>query len=287
MYKAPVWVKMRLGYWTSTDKVNWTRVSTIRESSGKFEGKDPRAALWSPLPVWDEAQNVWNLFYVCYKAAPNTADKFYLNHEGRIQRSVSAVKGKEGISGPYIDKEIVMEPGAETQAWEGLQGIDSFFPWKVGTKWYAFYGSAKTEVKPVEYWRVGMASADSLGGKWLRDKNNPSEIETYDIENPIVDKLSDKLWIGVYDQVSTAPQLIGYTFSNDGIHWGKGETLNLYPDGNGWCKDIRTPLGVIDEGNGKLTIFFTGFANNPDWDKMLNGENSATLSIGYIEAKIK
>jgi hypothetical protein len=139
----------------------------------------------------------------------------------------------------------------------------------------------------VEYWRVGMASADSLGGKWLRDKNNPSEIETYDIENPIVDKLRKKLWIAVYDQVSTAPHLIGYVWSKDGINWGQGDTLNIYPDGKGWCKDIRTPLGMVDEGNGKYTIFYTGFANHPDWDKMLSGESRDDLSIGYVEVKIK
>ena len=51
MYKAPIWIKMRLGYWVSTDKINWKRAATIRESSGEFKGKDPRAALWSPLPV--------------------------------------------------------------------------------------------------------------------------------------------------------------------------------------------------------------------------------------------
>jgi hypothetical protein len=58
----PIWVKMRLGHWTSRDRLGWKRESTVAESSGEFEGKDPRAALWSPLPVWDAGENRWNLF---------------------------------------------------------------------------------------------------------------------------------------------------------------------------------------------------------------------------------
>src|SRR5438093_5500067 len=49
----PIWVKMRLGHWTSRDRLRWKRAGTVAESSGEFRGKDPRASLWSPLPVWD------------------------------------------------------------------------------------------------------------------------------------------------------------------------------------------------------------------------------------------
>src|SRR5215218_957913 len=91
MVGDPVWVRMKLGYWRSEDRVNWTRVATLVESSGEFAGKDPRAALWSPLPVYDEADRRWNLFYVAYRAAPNTTTQFRMNHEGRIWRAVSTV----------------------------------------------------------------------------------------------------------------------------------------------------------------------------------------------------
>ena len=56
MVGDPIWVKTRFGHWTSRDRLAWTRVATVRESSGEFEGKDPRAALWSPLPVWDPGE---------------------------------------------------------------------------------------------------------------------------------------------------------------------------------------------------------------------------------------
>src|SRR5829696_8875903 len=72
----PVWVRMKLGHWRSDDRLKWTRVSTIFESSGRFDGKDPRAALWSPLPVYDDAGGRWNMFYVAYESLPNTATQF-------------------------------------------------------------------------------------------------------------------------------------------------------------------------------------------------------------------
>lgn len=287
MYKAPIWVKMRLGYWVSNDKINWKRAATIRESSGEFNGKDPRAALWSPLPVWDEENNVWNLFYVAYKAAPNIAEKFLFNHEGRIWRSVSEIKGIEGISGPYKDIEVILEPGPESQSWEGLQGTDSFFPWKVGNTWYAFYGSAKTESKPIEYWRVGFATSNSLAGKWTRmSGRNPAEIEKKGIENPIVSQVSENEWLVVYDHLAESGT-IGWGYSEDGINWPNGNFLTVNKTGSEWCKDIRTPLGLVDEGDGKYTIFYSGFEDTPDWNKFMEGDAECSCSIGFIEVEFK
>jgi len=58
MVGDPIWVKMRLGYWSSGDGLRWKRIATLFTSSGEFEGKDPRASLWSPLPVFDETDSV-------------------------------------------------------------------------------------------------------------------------------------------------------------------------------------------------------------------------------------
>jgi hypothetical protein len=237
--------------------------------------------------VWDEQNNEWNLFYVCYKAKPNTPEAFYLNHEGRIMRSVSEVKGIDGIGGPYTDKGIVIEPGPESQSWEGLQGTDSFFPYKVGDTWYAFYGSAKTEVKPVLHWRVGMASAPSLDGKWVRDPRNPSEIEKKAIENPIVTPAWKHGWLLVYDQV-LVEGAFGWAYSEDGKNWNAGHAEQIAPNKDGWCVDVRTPLGLVDEGNGKYTMFFTGFAKKPDWESMMAGNVSGDhFQVGYIELELK
>lgn len=113
MVADPIWVKMKLGYWRSGDGLRWRRVSTVFESSGEFEGQDPRAALWSPLPVFDNAENRWDLFYVAYRAAPGAGGQFLLNHRGEIWRAVSQESGREGIGGPYKDVGVVMRPGPD------------------------------------------------------------------------------------------------------------------------------------------------------------------------------
>lgn len=286
MVNDPIWVKMKLGYWQSRDRINWKRISTIRESSADFTGKDPRAALWSPLPIFDKDENQWNLFYVAYKSAPNEGQRFLLNHEGRIWRSVSEKKGMGGIAGPYKDIGIILQPGKESQPWEGLQGTDSFFPWKVNGKWYAFYGSAKTEKKPIENWLVGLASAPLISGPWKRlPEGNPSPIEKHFIENPIVTSLKGGGWLAVYD--IQAPDAIGWAFSEDGIYWSAGNSLKIQPKAGEWCKDVRTPMGLIDEGNNRFTVFYTGFEQVPDWESLLQGKGKETCAIGFAELQFK
>jgi hypothetical protein len=287
MIADPCWVKMKLGYWQSKDKLNWQRISTIRESSGNFNGQDTRAALWSPLPVFDEKENRWNLFYVAYRSAPNEAERFLLNHDGRIYRAVSAKKGQEGIGGPYKDVGIVMQPDAESQPWEGLQGVDSFFPYKVGNKWYAFYGSAKTEEKPIRLWTAGMASAPGIGGPWKRmPQGNPTNIEDVFFENAIVHPLKTGGYMLVYDAASSE-DAIGYSYSADGVNWQKGKHLTIQSKKGEWSKDVRTPLGLVEEGNNRFTIFYTGFEEDPEWEKFLEGKVVKTCAIGYAEVQLK
>jgi len=286
MIDDPVWVKMRLGHWTSRDRLAWTRAGTIRESSGSRTGRDPRAALWSPLPVWDEDEHRWNLFYVAYRSAPPDDKRFLLNYDGRIWRAVSSVRGVEGIGGPYDDVGIVMQPGADSGSWEGLQGTDSFFPWRVGRRWYAFYGSARTEVMPIEHWLVGLASAPVLGGPWKRlGDRSPVPLETRFIENPIVTKAPGGGWLCVYD--TDRADAIGWAYSANGIDWGPGRSLIVQPTGGAWSKDVRTPLGLIDEGGGRFTVFYTGFEQTPDWDRLFRGAGRETCAIGFAEVRFE
>ena len=164
----PVWVKTKLAHWSSNDRLHWKRVSTLYESSGEFAGKDPRAALWGPMFVYDEQAQKWDLIYVAYRAAPDTETEWRGNYEGTIWRAVSNVKGPAGIDGPYTDVGVLLRPDADSQPWEGLQGTDSFFPYQVGNRWLGFYGSANTERKPIAHWRVGLAEAAQLAGPWKR-----------------------------------------------------------------------------------------------------------------------
>ena len=282
----PHWVKMRLAHWTSPDRIHWKRLATLAESSGDYTGKDPRAALWSPLPVFDPKSDRWNLFYVAYQAAPDTSQQWLTNHEGRIWRAISKVPGADGIGGPYEDQGILLQRGKDSDPWEGLQGTDSFFPYSVGDRWFAFYGSAHTEKLPISLWQVGLATAAELGGPWTRCTSvNPLKVETRFIENPIVTRLEDGTYVAVYD--TDAPNAIGYTLSSDGTHWSAGRHL-IVQEGDGiWATEVRTPLGLIPEGNGLFTLFYTAnekiAGNEPD----VNGINRTPGSIGLVEVRWK
>ena len=287
MVSDPMWVKTRFGHWTSRDRLAWTRVATVRESSGEFEGKDPRAALWSPLPVWDPGEKHWSLFYVAYRARPTDGTRFLLNHAGEIWRAVSKTRGPEGIRGPFADVGVVMKPGPDSLAWEGLQGTDSFFPWPVGSGWRAFYGSARTETKPITHWLVGPAEGPSLAGPWRRvAEGNPAPIESRFIENPIVTEVPGVGWLAVYD--GETPEGVGWAFSADGVRWGRGQGLVLQPNAGEWSKELRTPLGLVPEGGDRFTLLYTGFEQVPDWTRILDTASSKqTCAIGLVELRLE
>ncbi len=259
MVGDPLWVKMKLAHWTSRDKQAWKRVSTLYESSGNFDGTDPRAALWAPMPVFNDQDNHWELFYVAYRSQPDTAEKWLNNYEGRIWRAVSTRPGADGIGGPYKDVGVILEPGRDSDPWEGLQGTDSFFPYQVGGRWLGFYGSARTEVKPVPYWKVGLVSAPALSGPWKRlSDHNPVPLDDrHGVENPVVTRLRDGRYIAVFDSVGPTDQ-IGYALSGDGVAWGKAKYL-LLDRSKLWTSDVRTPLGLIPEDDGTYTLFYTGY----------------------------
>ncbi len=277
----PIWVKMKLAHWESPDRIHWKRIATLYESSGEFQGKDPRAALWAPMPVYDQKEERWNLFYVAYSSEPDTKTEWRNNFAGTIWRAVSKASGPNGIDGPYQDVGIILHPDSQSEPWEGLQGTDSFFPYKVGTSWYGFYGSAKTEHIPITLWAVGLASAPALAGPWKRCAElNPLKIETVFAENPIVTRLDDGTYAAVYD--SNVPNAIGYTWSADGVHWGAGEAINVQPQGTGkWADDVRTPLGLIPEGRNRFTVFYTGYQKPPGTKGM------GTAGVGFATFELK
>jgi len=285
MIGDPIWVKMRLAHWQSEDRVHWRRIATLFESSGEFGGKDSRASLWSPLPVFDEGDQRWNLFYVAYHAEPNTPQQFRMNEKGRIWRAVSQAAGVDGVGGPYTDVAVVMQPGAESDAWEGLQGVDSFFPYKVGSSWLALYGSANTESLPIQHWRVGLAAAPTLAGAWVRRHGPNLSIEPTFIENPIVETLSDGSYVAVYD-TTTDPDAIGFSWSTDGIQWSPGQSVVVQTTEGKWSPEVRTPLGLVREDDGTYTVFYTGFEQPADWTALMAGKPANTFAIGFVRVKI-
>jgi hypothetical protein len=257
----PMIVKMRLAHWQSQDGLAWERLSTLYESSGDFTGADPRAALWGPMPVYHETQNRWTLFYVAYRAKPNTPTAWYENHEGRIWYAESTVQGRGGLGGPYQDVGVILQPDAESQAWEGLQGVDSFFPFQAGGRWLGFYGSAQTQTVPCPFWGTGLAEAPALEGPWRRKQDgNPVKMDPVFAENPIVSRMG-ALHVALVDGGPNGK--FGYATSRDGVTWSRADFIDLAKVGTPWWEVMRTPLCLLPEADGSWTMFFTAWRSRP------------------------
>jgi hypothetical protein len=250
MWGEPVWCKTRLAHWKSKDGMSWVREATLSESSGDFTGNDTHAALWSPMPTFDVKQNNWILTYVCYRSKPNTPEKWYRNYDGRIALARSAVKGKKGIDGPYIETGIIIKPDS-AEPTLGLMGVDSFFPFEVNGKWFAFYGSS-TE------WN-GLAFSSALTGLWKR--STEAGVVSRHTENPVVSKLPDGRFVAFFDGCGFY-QKFGYMVSSDGIIWSEPIIIDLESHPDKWWGLTRTPLGIIDEGDGNYILYFTAYNKN-------------------------
>lgn len=267
MVGDPRWVKMKLAHWLSPDGIQWNRISTIRESSGDFTGKDPRAATWSPMPFFNKKKNNWELFYIGYKSQPDSGGMWLSNYQGRVYRAVSKNNGLNGIDGPYEDTGMIMEPGKESDPFEGLQGDDSFFPYEAAGKYYAFYGSAQTQHMPIKLWQVGLASANKPEGPWERcSELNPVDLGISFTENPVVTKLDNGLYVTLvdagYDSTGLCRSAFGYFYSNNGINWSKEELCYVENKVAKWWKMMRTPLCLIKEDDGTYTVFHTAYNKN-------------------------
>ncbi len=272
-------IKTRIGHWTSKDAIHWERQSTLYQSSGKYAVShydhpmnDRRAAIWSYMPIFNKEKNRWQGHYLAYTCDFDVAP----NHSfGRIWRCESEVEGIEGIGGPYRDCGIVIEPGLDSQLWEGRQGVASFFPYQVGDKWYGFISGAYPYETKEDYpfggkptkWYVGLAEADNLEGPFTRMKEiNPiTSIHPRFVENPIVSQLPNGLYIAVFDggpEWLKLPNMIAYTLSKDGIHWTEAHYLPIDTKVKKWWHTMRTPLGLIPEGNDIYTIVYAAINND-------------------------
>ena len=75
-------------------------------------------------------------------------------------------------------------------------------------------------------------------------------------------------------------QIFGFSFSADGVDWPaeNGAAVPLLPRnasgacGSLWTSRARTPLSLIDEGDGTFTMFYTGFG----------GVGSSTAAVSFV-----
>lgn len=268
-------VKTRIGHWTSKDAITWKRESTIYQASGTYavtEDDNPmndrRAAIWSYMPVFNEKANKWYGYYLAYTVSKEIEP----NHSfGRIWRCESTVEGINGIGGPYKDMGIIMEPGLDSQPWEGRQGVASFFPYQVGDKYFGFYSGAYPFNSWADYpkksgkgWFVALAESKSLEGPWTRMNKGLEPIKTMHpqfVENPIVSQLPNGLYIAIFDGGPDGwghhlPNMIAYSLSADGINWAEAHYLPIETKVDKWWDIMRTPLCLIPEGNDVYTIVY-------------------------------
>lgn len=278
-------VKTRIGHWTSTDAIKWTRKSTILQSSGVYAispednpMNDRRSAIWSYMPIFSEENNRWYGHYLAYTTDRDIAP----NHSfGRIWRCESTVEGIEGIGGPYKDISIVIEPGLDSQWWEGRQGVASFFPYQVGNEWLGFYSGAFPFMNPGDYpdkggkgWFVGLAKSDKLEGPWTRLDStiNPTvSIHPWFVENPIVSRLPNGLYIAVFDggpEYLKLPNHIAYSVSKDGYNWTRARYIPIDIKVKKWWDTMRTPLCLIPEGDDVYTIIYAAINNSRRYHPM-------------------
>lgn len=297
-------VKTRIGHWTSKDAIHWKRESTIYQASGVYaitEDDNPmndrRSAIWSYMPVFNEKANKWYGYYLAY----TVHKEIQPNHSfGRIWRCESTVEGIEGIGGPYKDMGIIMEPGLDSQPWEGRQGVASFFPYQVGDKYYGFYSGAYPFASWADYpkqsgkgWFVALAESKSLEGPWIRMNKGLEPIKSMHplfVENPIVSQLPNGLYIAIFDGGPDGwghhlPNMIGYSLSKDGLNWSQAHYLPIETKVDKWWDIMRTPLCLIPEGNDIYTIVYNAIDLNKRFHP--TGTVKVKLNRTVMEAKLK
>ena len=272
-------VRTRIAHWNSTDGLAFNRVSTLFESDADTTGASQRAALWGPMPMFMNEDNKWHLFYVAYKSEPNVGESWKLNKDGIIIQAVSEIPGENGIVGPYKDRNVVMRYNENPDKWEGQQGVAAFFPYKIKRKWYAFYGTSRSQHMPTCKWLIGMAQAPTINGPWMRmTENNPTDSTAF-AENPIVYKLDKNVYLTLVDG-GPWQNKIGFLTSTDGVHWSKIKHINFESVTEKWWQIMRTPVGLFRGKDGTYSIYFTAYiANSKFPDKPFSTLSCAKLKI--------
>lgn len=251
---------LRVSYWTSSDAVNWARQGTVINSIPGRTWSNPRAEVWLTGVVFNDEEDAWNLFYVAYRGGnPDKGEIAGSDYAGKIWRAMSTVKGTNGIAGPYADMGIVLQPDSSSQPWEGQQAVACFNPYKVGDVWYSPYDGHNYQ--PRGKWPTGLAYAQKLSGPWMRMPAgfNPIPIAEEFSENEIVVRLKNGKYLMIFD--SLGDQQIGYSLSDDGVHWLSETRVKVQSAKNTWAlpgdHSMRTPLCAIEESDGTLTVVYT------------------------------
>jgi hypothetical protein len=81
--------------------------------------------------------------------------------------------------------------------------------------------------------------------------------------------------------------------SSDGIHWSDPVLIDLENSPDKWWGLSRTPLGLIDEGEGNYSLYFTAYNKNfyqiPGiWEAKSDSVfNGFFASVGMVKLKLR
>jgi hypothetical protein len=237
-------------------------VATVRESSGELR-KDPRAALWSPLPVWDRRGPLEPLL----RRLPVDADdgtRFLLNHAGEIwRRAVSKTPGPEGIRGPFEDVGVVMKPGPDSLPGRGCRAPTPSSPAGGEPLARLLRQRARTE-NEADRPAARSARREAVARRpvaALEAEPGPDRVRFH--REPDRDR-------GAW------PRVAGRLRRRDaGRHrraWsrtasaGQGQEARPPAEGRQWAKEMRTRSAWC-RGGDRFTLFYTGFEQPPDWTR--------------------
>lgn len=272
VFDVPKTAATRLALWESEDGFTFDRVSTLVETNYDWHDTTHNMSPWAPMSVYDEETQRWNIFHVGYRRKAGS-DQFF-NMAGKIKRLESSVSGWAGVSGPYQDAGWI-EFTDTAAAWEGSAGQVGFFPFRSTDGLVAFFAAndatavidsalpAYEQVDQGIVFRVGLASSESIQGPWTRLENrNPVLMDPHFVENPVVSRIDDDLFIAVFDAGNH--RAMSYSFSRDGLTWDEARRMSL-ESAPANLAVARTPLGLIHQGDDLFTVFITAFDGvNPD-----------------------
>ena len=122
-------------------------------------------------------------------------------------------------------------------------------------------------------WLEGLASAPTRSGPFTREPTGnpvtllpPASGGAGYTENPTAYALPGgagfvAVFDPLFDEVTTGANVnIGFGYSADGVNWLPADGAAVPVVGPGepfWASVIRTPLGMVDEGDGTWSVFFT------------------------------
>jgi len=270
---GPDWGSDILVHWASPDGL--TGWHPVQELAHFHQEGGLYLDCVSPMPWYNAEESRWEIFFM-WQAQP-MPDRWTAN--GTAYRMLSQTPGRAGINGPWVQAVISVLAHESTQAWEdGMQDSISFpFFAPASGQWIVFYGSGPQMC--CADWLVGLAAAASPSGPFTRlPTGNPVTLlpppagMNY-TENPTVFALPNNtgfvaVFDPLYDEVHTGRNLnIGFGFSLDGVTWlpEEGAAVPVVASGDQfWAQVLRTPLGMVDEGDGTWSVFYTARSGN--WD---------------------